>query len=131
MNRTLIALSFLAAGTVSAVAFACEHGGDHASFHQKMLERFDTNHDGKLDDTERAAMRAERVQRIFGRLDANSDGQLSTAEVKGTRLERRFTALDTDGSGTISKDELLAARHVGHRGDHALRRVIKRKSAVV
>ena len=39
----------------------------HQEFRQKMLERFDTNHDGKLDENERAQMRQFMEQRRMPR----------------------------------------------------------------
>jgi Ca2+-binding EF-hand superfamily protein len=50
--------------------------------HAKMLERFDTNKDGKLDDSERAVMKDTLATEAFKRLDTNGDGQLSLAEFK-------------------------------------------------
>ena len=52
----------------------------------------------------------------FKEADANGDGQLSLDEVqsKMPRLADRFTTLDTDKNGMLSKDELKhggAGRH--------------------
>ncbi len=68
------------------------------SFRQRMLERFDTNHDGQLDETERAAARAEwrmhregekmrarfeqRRKEVLARFDRNGDGRLDENERK-------------------------------------------------
>jgi Ca2+-binding EF-hand superfamily protein len=61
-------------------------------WHEEMLAKFDANHDGKLDETERAAarkageeMRAkfkEGRQQVLERFDANHDGKLDEAERK-------------------------------------------------
>jgi len=57
---------------------------------QKMLEKFDVNKDGKLDQTERVAMREERAAAAFKRLDKDGDGKLSFAEFKqGKRFGKR------------------------------------------
>jgi len=62
-------------------------------WHEHMLARFDANHDGKLDDAERATarktgeeMRArfqEGRQQVLERFDANHDGKLDENERKG------------------------------------------------
>lgn len=41
---------------------------------QRMLEKFDTNHDGKLDDNERAQMHAFMQQRRMERMQAGASG---------------------------------------------------------
>ncbi|CAN7406130.1 hypothetical protein LJR143_002342 [Pseudoxanthomonas sp. LjRoot143] len=47
----------------------------------------------------------------FTALDANKDGRLSRDEVKDKgRFAARFDALDTNKDGFLSKDELAAGR---------------------
>ena len=50
----------------------------------------------------------EKMDARFKEADANGDGQLSLDEVqaKMPRLADRFTTLDTDKNGTLSKEEL-------------------------
>jgi Ca2+-binding EF-hand superfamily protein len=48
----------------------------------KMLAKFDTNKDGKLDKTERGIMKDERATAAFTRLDADGNGSISLAEFK-------------------------------------------------
>jgi len=54
---------------------------------EKILERFDTNRDGRLDEEERAAMRKALAEgqaafraRLMERFDLNHDGKLDPAE---------------------------------------------------
>ena len=47
------------------------------------------------------ARRAERVERMFGRLDANSDGVVTREEYLA-QGEKRFSRLDRDGNGTLT-----------------------------
>ncbi len=50
---------------------------------QRMMQRFDANHDGALDDSERAQMKEAMEQRrkeMETRFDANHDGQLDDGE---------------------------------------------------
>lgn len=63
--------------------------------HQRLAElkqKFDANHDGKLDETERAAARAFVSQKM---------------KEKHPQL---FAKADTDGNGELSKEELQALR---------------------
>jgi Ca2+-binding EF-hand superfamily protein len=84
--------------------------------HEKMLERFDTNHDGKLDDTERAAMKAafgEKREERIARYDTNHDGVLDATEraaMKKDFVGKMFARLDTNGDGVISLAEAQCTR---------------------
>ena len=48
-----------------------------------------------------------RSERLFGRLDANSDGRLALEEMQ-PKAERRFLRLDTDGDGKVTAAEIDA-----------------------
>ncbi|MHC4606256.1 MAG: alpha/beta hydrolase [Planctomycetota bacterium] len=51
---------------------------------------------------------AERVERMFGRLDRDKDGALSKDEMP-ERLKRGFDNMDRDGDGKVSKEEMTEA----------------------
>lgn len=51
---------------------------------------------------------SERADRMFARMDTNSDGVLDEAD-KAARIEQRFAAMDSDGDGMLSQAEFLAA----------------------
>jgi len=85
---------------------------------QKRLAAHDVNGDGKLDKTERMAARSAR----FAKLDTDGNGSISPTEAKGTRLGKRFTQMDANRDGMLTKAEIAAAhkafqseRHRGHR----------------
>ena len=44
------------------------------------------------------------------RLDTNGNGTLSASEVAGTKLESRFSEIDTNRDGELTRDEMKAAR---------------------
>lgn len=79
MKIALALCGSLAGGVAVAGGF---HGGEGRA---EMLAKFDTNKDGKLDETERAAMRDERAAKTFKKLDTNGDGQISLEEFKAGR----------------------------------------------
>ena len=129
LGAVLIASSL----AVGGIAFAGPGaGGGRGEFRQKMLEKFDRNGDGQLDEAERQearafreARRAERQQEMLAKFDTNRDGKLDDAERKVARDQRRemvFKKIDTDGNGVISLEEFKAAemprgKH-GRKGKH-------------
>ena len=63
----------------------------------KILERYDTNLDGELNDAERTVMKAER--------DAKGEGKRGRKGKRGKRADRPNP--DANGDGFISLDEHL------------------------
>ena len=98
--------------------------------HARVLEKFDTDGDGQLNDAERAAARealkqriAEEKQKFLEKWDKDGDGVLSDAEKAAAKeafegrirqqfQERRQEFIkkwDTDGDGKLSEEERKAA----------------------
>lgn len=98
--------SLLVCAGMSVSAFAGDdavHGGKHGKHHEKVLAKFDANHDGKLDESERATARAalaarlkEKHPEVLAKIDTNNDGEISKEEMKAGR-------------------ELLKAAHAEHK----------------
>lgn len=118
--KLAIASAALCVGGLSAVALA--QGGHHGG-RKAMVEKFDANKDGKLDDAEKAQLKsafaAKRAERI-AKFDANQDGQLDETERQAMheqRAAKRFAMLDLNKDGAITLDEMKAAKphHRGHR----------------
>jgi hypothetical protein len=94
-NWKLVIVSSLAL-VGSVVGIAAAQGGTpspdrKAEFQEKraeMIKKFDLNGDGKLDENEKAAMKAERVEMRFDKLDANKDGVLSKQEFAAQKQGR-------------------------------------------
>jgi EF hand domain-containing protein len=83
---------------------------------------------GKLDDQERAAMRADRQAhrqemkaKMLAKYDTNHDGKLDPQEraaMREDRAEKAFKRLDTNGDGQLSFQEFKLARPFQGRGGH-------------
>ena len=72
----------------------------------RMLDRLDTDKDGKISKAEFAAQSAER----FARMDTNGDGKIDAAERSaaaegGRRGGRGMSRMDRDGDGVITRAE--------------------------
>ena len=76
----------------------CGKPGSRPDFHKMMLEKFDANKDGQLDDAEKAAakadfeakraeMKADFEKKMLEKFDANKDGQLDDAEKAAAKAE--------------------------------------------
>ena len=119
LTKTKIALALCGSLAVGGIAAAegFHGGGDRA----EILQKYDLNKDGKLDDGEKAAMRADFKARheklraeMISRFDTNKDGTLDDNERKAmqdTLSAERFKQLDTNGDGVLSLDEFKA----GHK----------------
>ena len=82
-----------------------------------MLRKLDTGKNGKIDPAalkaEREHIAAERVKRIFDRLDTNRDGKITKDEAKGL-IKEHFDKIDRNGDGAITYKELLQAAQEKH-----------------
>jgi Ca2+-binding EF-hand superfamily protein len=95
-------LSLLLAATVMLPALAFAHGDGDAPCagnragrmqrwqekKQQILEQFDADKDGKLDEAERANARRAHLSRRFERMDADKDGAISYAEFEAAAQKR-------------------------------------------
>jgi EF hand domain-containing protein len=88
------------------------------------FDKLDLDKDGYITKEEmqqaRATRRGDMKARFdehFKEADANNDGQLSLDEVQARmpRLADRFSTLDKDKNGNLSREELAAGRGAGHR----------------
>jgi hypothetical protein len=123
---THLKLALLISAPLVAGAATYAVAGGHGSTRADRIQKFDHDASGTLDDAERAEMkaafrakRAERRAARLARFDADRDGTLDDAEraaMRETKLAERFAALDANGDGAISFDELKAGS--GKRGFH-------------
>ncbi|HUJ57648.1 MAG TPA: EF-hand domain-containing protein [Kofleriaceae bacterium] len=134
-------LALALAGTLAGVGgFAAAQGLGDGGGKAAILQKYDTNGDGKLDAQERAAMRADfkakreaRKAKILEKYDTNHDGKLEPSERKAMiddRATARFEKIDANGDGVVTLDEFKAfqeshpmmrhARKFGMRSRHGL-----------
>jgi Ca2+-binding EF-hand superfamily protein len=116
LTKLKLALALSGSLFAGAAGIASAHGPGKG----ELLQKYDTNHDGKLDDQEKAAMRADfeakRAQKkaeLLQKYDLNKDGKLDDNEravMRDDRTVEAFKKMDLDGNGSISLDELKAAR---------------------
>jgi hypothetical protein len=107
-----VGISAIALGlSLPAIANAADKGNGH----QHMMERLDTDHDGKISSAEWKVATDQR----FAKTDANGDGFVSpeemTAAHEARAAERRkkhgakmFARADTNNDGKLSKAEFEA-----------------------
>ena len=81
----------------------------HGDFAQHILQRVDTDHDGKISKAEFDAEGAK----LFARLDTNGDGKIASDEMPQRHWARfsggMFNRMDTDHDGKVTKAEFQAA----------------------
>lgn len=125
LTKSLVAV--VAVGVLGGGSVAFAGGGMKGDGHRaRMMEKFDTNKDGQLDESEKAAMMAKKQQRkqeMLARFDANKDGQLDETERKNAHAQKSaeiFKKLDADGNGQLSLTEFQQMRKAfgRHGGKH-------------
>lgn len=95
--------------------------GQNGQFRQMIMQRFDRNHDGRLEPRERkqaaralhrianrlaqADGRAQRKQKFIRQYDLNGDGNVGPGEMPPA-LARELQPLDRDGDGWLEGNEL-------------------------
>lgn len=79
---------------------------------RRKIERRDTDGDGKISLPEWGGGNSgdsPKRNQAFARIDKNGDGQLDGGDID-TELANRFTRLDKDRSGTLTREERRARK---------------------
>ncbi len=77
---SFLATTFLLGAATFASAKPIKPNPEAEAHRAKMIEQYDANKDGKLDDAEKSVRRSDRIATRFDRLDTNDDGSISRAE---------------------------------------------------
>lgn len=91
-------------------AFAEDAVDPSTSDPHKVLERYDTNGDGKLSVEEQRAARDAWHTQALKEFDADGDGKLSDQERKQAMNARRLKIFDRNGDGKIDEAEESAGK---------------------
>jgi len=130
LTKIKLALALTATLVGGAATFAAaNNGGGDGGGRQARLQKYDTNGDGKLDDSEKAVMRADfkakrtaMKQKMLEKYDINNDGKLDKQErtaMRHDRMVQSFKKLDANGDGVVSFDEFEKGAKLGFgRGMH-------------
>lgn len=133
MTTTIYAITILSALSITAYAQNADNpgkgpGGKHRGGPPKMLlDKFDKDGDGKLNEEERSEIRKEFMKRReankakrLERFDTDKDGELSAEEKEAARpviIEERkqikesvLKEFDKDGDGKLSPEERKGTR---------------------
>ena len=96
MKKSLvIALTLCVAGLVASAADAEKKDKKSDKVRPRVLEKYDKNANGKLDDDEREAMRKDRrsenAAAALKKFDKNGDGKLDASEREAAKADRKAT----------------------------------------
>ncbi len=106
---------FVLAGLLGAtsLAHADDQPGRRADRRQRMLERFDTNQDGRLDRRERRQAKRMRrqikLQKLVRKFDKNGDGNLGPGELP-PKLQQKLRRFDRNRDGWIDDRDRMQQR---------------------
>jgi hypothetical protein len=130
LTKMKVALALCGSILVGGVGLAAAQGFGGGPDKAAVMQKYDTNKDGKLDDAEKAQLRADmkakheaKKAEMLAKYDLNKDGKLDASEravMKNDRAQEAFKKADTNNDGQLSLDEFKAMKqHQGMRHGRA------------
>ncbi len=127
LTKMKVALALCGSLLVGGAGLAAAQGfGGGGPDKAAVMQKYDTNKDGKLDDAEKVQLRADmkakheaKKAEMLAKFDINKDGKLDGTErvaMKNERAEEAFKKADANGDGKLSIDEFKTLRQ--HQGRH-------------
>jgi Ca2+-binding EF-hand superfamily protein len=126
LTKMKVALALCGSLLVGGAGLVAAQGFGGGPGKADMIKKYDANGDGKLDDAERAQLRADMKQKheakkaeMLAKFDLNKDGKLDEAEraaMKNERAEDAFKKADANGDGQLSLSEFKTLKQ--HQGRH-------------
>lgn len=120
LTKMKVALALCGSILVGGVGLAAAQGFGGGPDKAAIMQKYDTNGDGKLDDAEKAQLRADmkakheaKKAEMLAKYDLNKDGKLDASEravMKNDRAEAAFKKADKNGDGQLSLDEFKAMK---------------------
>ncbi|MHC4667725.1 MAG: EF-hand domain-containing protein [Planctomycetota bacterium] len=99
-----------ACGLLLAAQAVAQDSDDREARRAELIQKYDANGDGQLDETERAKLREDRRAKILEEFDTDGDGQLGQEERQAahakSRERRRAKILekfDANGDGQLDE----------------------------
>lgn len=126
LTKMKVALALCGSILVGGVGLAAAQGFGGGQGKAGVMQKYDTNKDGKLDDAEKAQLRADmkakheaKKAEMLAKYDINKDGKLDQSEravMKNDRAQAAFAKADKNGDGQLSLDEFKSMKqHHGMR----------------
>ena len=107
-----IALGLLALGLTTTIVKAKDEADKERKPSREMMKKYDANHDGMLDDAEKATMKADADAKAkemkaanLAKYDVNKDGKLDDAEKAAMKADKETKKAEREAKKSRHENE--------------------------